>query len=152
MKFDIGEIIRKRVITFPAHDKEPKKEPSGWGLFQPFTLSEEQFAENLEYRYPVFLRSENHAVLSAMVDRAIGAGLEAIEAGVWEVKLHATSISPVMRVQGKQQFEVRIIYIFRARRLPPIAPAEMPSGSIVEVPRELTPEDLSSKKANEEEK
>lgn len=149
MKIDIGEIIRKRIAIFPALEKEPKKELPSWGLFPSFTLTEEQLTESLEYRYPIFLRSGSPAELQAMIDRAINAGRETVETGAVEIWLHATSISPVMRVPGKPLLEARIIYIFRVKKIF-YAPAEMPSGSIVEVPKEPTSADLKENKANEE--
>lgn len=149
MKIDLGEIIRKRIAIFPALEKEPKKELPAWGLFPPFTLTGEQLAENLEYRYPVFLYSGSPAELSAMLDRAINVGHEPIEAEPWELWLHATAISPVLRVRGRPFFEVRITYVFRTRRVF-FAPAERASGSIVEVPKEPTPEDPGKKEAKEE--
>jgi len=148
MKIDIGEIIRKRIVIFPAFEKEPKKVPVAWGLFPPFTLAEEQLAKNLEYRYPIVLRSSSVAELKAMVDRAVSAALPTIETGFWEIWLHATAISPVMRVQGTQNSEVRIIYKFRVRRII-YAPAEMPSGSVAEIPREPAPEDFEKKSTEE---
>lgn len=148
-KIDLGEIIRKRVVIFPALEKEPKKDPSSWGLFPPFTITDQQLAENLEYRYPVSLFSPSHAELSAMTDRAISAGKETIDAGDWELWLYATSISPVMRIRGKSLAEVRITFVFRARRIY-FAPAEVPSGSIAEIPREPTPESLEKKEPKEE--
>jgi len=149
MKIDLGEIIRKRIIIFPALDKEPKKEPPSWGLFPEFTLTDEQLAENLEYRYPASLVSGSPAELSAMTDRAIEAGNEVIDAGNWELWRYAMSLGPVMRVRGKPLFEVRIIFVFRARRAIPFAPAETPSGSIIEIPKEPTPEDLEKKPKEE---
>ena len=149
MKIDLGEIIRKRVAIFPALEKEPKKEPRSWGLFPPFTITGEQLAENLEYRYPASLFSPSPAELAAMTDRAIGAGKEAIDAGDFELWLYATSISPNLRVRGKPLYEVRITFVFRARRVF-FAPAEPPSGSIVEIPKEPTPEDLEKKEPKEE--
>jgi hypothetical protein len=149
MKIDIGEIIRKRVVTFPALEKAPRKEPPSWGLFPPFTLTQEQIAGNLEYRYPASLYSPSPAELSAMTDRAINVGKETVDAGDWELWLHATSISPAMRIKGRQLFETRITYIFRARRVYS-ASAEMPSGSIAEIPSEPTPEELAKEESKEE--
>ena len=149
MRIDLGEIVRGRVMIFPALGKEPKKEPPSWGLFPPFTVSRQQLAENLEYRYPVSLYGPSPAEISAMTDRAINAAKEAIDAGDWEFWLYATAISPVMRVKGRPLFEVRITYVFRARRVF-FAPAEKASGSIVEVPKEPTPEDLEKKDSKEE--
>jgi len=149
MKIDLGKIIRTRVLVFPALEKEPKREPPSWGVFPPFTLTKEQLAENLEYRYPASLFSPSPAELSAMTDRAIRAGQEVIDAGDFELWLYATSISPAMRVKGKQLFEIRITFIFRARRVY-FAPAELASGSIVEIPTEPTPEDLEKKEPKEE--
>ena len=149
MKIDLGEIIRKRVVIFPALEKQPKREPPSWGVFPPFTLTGQQLAENLEYRYPASLFSPSPAELTAMTDRAIRAGWENIEAGDFELSLYATSISPVMRVRGKQLYEVRITYVFRAKKVY-FAPAESASGSIVEIPREPSPEDLDKKEPKEE--
>jgi len=149
MKIDLGEIFRKRVVIFPALDKEPKKEPPSWGLFPEFTLTDEQLAENLEYRYPASLYSGSPAELSAMTDRAITAGQEAIDAGDWELWLYATSISPVMRVKGKPLFEARITFVFRAKRIF-FAPAEKVRGSIAEIPTEPAPEDLEKKESKQE--
>ena len=149
MKIDIGEILRKRVAIFPALEKEPKRPPSSWGLFPTFTLTPEQLAETFEYRYPVTLRSGSPAELQAMVDRAINAGRETIESGDFEIWLYATSITPTMRIRGTPNSEIRLTYIVRAKRVI-FAPAETPSGSIVEVPREPTPEDLERKEPKEE--
>jgi len=170
MKIDLGKIIRTRVLVFPALEKEPiiidteievdwgkkgkKKEPKkspppSYGLFPEFTLTPEQLAENLEYRYPASLFSPSPAELVAMTDRAIRAGQEVIDAGDFELWLYATSISPAMRVKGKQLFEIRITFIFRARKVY-FAPAEPASGSIVEIPAEPTPEDLEKKEPKEE--
>jgi len=149
MRIDLGEIIRKRVVIFPALDKEPKKPPPSWGLFPEFTLTGEQLAESLEYRYPASLFSSSQAELSAMTDRAINAGKETIEAGDWELWLYAMNISPVMRVRGKALFEARITFVFRARRVF-YAPAETLSGSIAEIPKEPTPEDLEKKESKSE--
>ena len=148
MKIDLGETIRKRIIIFPALDKEPKKPPPSYGLFPEFTLTGEQLAENLEYRYPASLYSGSPAELSAMTDRAINVGKATIDADDWELRLYATSISPVMRVKGKPLFEVRITFIFRARRVF-YAPTETLSGSIAEIPKEPTPEDLEKKPKEE---
>jgi len=148
MKIDLGETIRKRIVIFPALDKEPKKPPPSYGLFPEFTLTGEQLAENLEYRYPASLYSGSPAELSAMTDRAINVGKATIDADDWELRLYATSISPVMRVKGKPLFEVRITFVFRARRVF-YAPAETLSGSIAEIPKESTPEDLEKKPKEE---
>lgn len=148
MKIDLGETIRKRIVIFPALDKEPKKPPPSYGLFPEFTLTGEQLAENLEYRYPASLYSGSPAELSAMTDRAINVGKATIDADDWELRLYATSISPVMRVKGKPLFEVRITFVFRARRVF-YAPAETLSGSIAEIPKEPTPEDLEKKPKEE---
>jgi hypothetical protein len=149
MKIDLGEIIRKRVVIFPALEKEPKKELPSWGVFPPFTLTGEQLAENLEYRYPASLYSGSPAELLVMTDRAIEAGKDAIDAGDWELWRYAMSLNPVMRVRGKPLFEIRITFVFRARRVY-FAPAEFPSGSIVEIPKEPTPEDLEKKESKQE--
>jgi hypothetical protein len=149
MRIDIGEIIRKRIAIFPALDKEPKKEPASWGLFPSFTLTGEQFAENLEYRYPVSLRSASPAELMAMTDRAINVGKETIDAGDFELGLYATAISPVMRVREGPLSEIRIVFVFRAKRIF-FAPKEKPGGSIVEIPKEPTPDDLEKKEPKQE--
>ena len=149
MRIDLGETIRKRIVIFPALDKEPKKELPSWGLFPEFTLTDEQLAENLEYRYPASLYSGSQAELSAMMDRAIGAGKDTIDAGDWELWLYAMSLSPVMRVKGKLLSEVRITFVFRARRVY-FAPAESPSGSIAEIPKEPTPKDPEKKEPKQE--
>jgi len=149
IKTDLGEIIRKRIVIFPALDKEPKKEPPSWGVFPEFTLTGEQLAENLEYRYPASLYSGSPAELSAMVDRAIEAGNEAIDAGDWELWRYAMSLSPAMRVRGKPLFEARITFVFRARRVF-FAPAEKARGSIAEIPKEPTPGDLEKKESKQE--
>ena len=149
MRIDLGEIIRKRLIVFPTFDKEPKKEPPSGGIFPPFTLTGEQLAENLEYRYPASLYSGSPAQVSVMVDRAITAGQEPIDAGDWELWLYAMNISPVMRVRGKALFEARITFVFRARRVF-YAPAETLSGSIAEIPKEPTPDDLGKKESKQE--
>lgn len=148
MKIDLGEIIRKRIIIFPALDKEPKKEPSSWGVFPEFTLTAEQLAENLEYRYPASLYSGSPAELSAMTDRAILVAQDAIDAGNFELWLYAMSLNPDMRVKGKPLFEKRIVFIFRAGRVF-FAPAEIPPGSITEIPKEPAPEDLEKKPKEE---
>jgi len=148
MKIDLGETIRKRIVIFPALNKESKKPPPSYGLFPEFTLTGEQLAENLEYRYPASLYSGSPAELSAMTDRAINVGKATIDADDWELRLYATSISPVMRVKGKPLFEVRITFVFRARRVF-YAPAETLSGSIAEIPKESTPEDLEKKPKEE---
>ena len=149
VKIDLGGIIRKRVVIFPALEKEPKRELPSWGVFPPFTITDEQLAENLEYRYPASLTSASPAELSAMTDRTINAGKEPIDAGDFELWLYATSISPAMRVKGKQLYEIRITFVFRARRII-FAPAESASGSIVEIPKEPSPEDLEKKEPKEE--
>jgi len=149
MKINLGEVFRKRVAIFPAFDKEPKRPPLSYGLFPEFTLTGEQLAENLEYRYPASLVSGSPAELSAMTDRAIGTGKETIDAGDWELWLYATAISPVMRVRGRPLFETRITFIFRARRVY-FAPAEFPSGSITEIPKEPAPGDPEKKESKEE--
>jgi len=148
MKLDLGKNFRKRVITFPAFDKEPKKPPPSYGLFPEFTISGAQLAENLEYRCPVSLFSPSPAELSAMTDRTINAGKELIDAGDFELWLHATDVSKPMRVKGKALFETRIIFFFRARRV--YFPAQPASGSIAEIPREEAPEDLGGKETKEE--
>jgi hypothetical protein len=149
MRIDLGEIFRKRVVIFPALDKEPKKAPPSYGLFPEFTLTGEQLAENLEYRYPACLVGGSPGGLAAMTDRAIEAGRETVDAGDFELWLYATAISPVMRVKGKPLFETRITFVFRARRVY-FAPAELPSGSIAEIPKEPAPEDLERKESKEE--
>ncbi len=149
MKIDLGEILRKKAIIFPALDKEPKKPPPSYGLFPEFTLTGEQLAESLEYRYPVSLISGSPAELGAMTDRAINAAKEPVDAGDFELWLYAAPHTAPLRIKGKPLFETRIIFVFRARRVY-FASAEPPSGSIVEVPKEPTPEDLEENKANEE--
>jgi hypothetical protein len=149
MKIDLGEILRKRIVTFPAFEKEPKKAPESWGLFPPFTLTGEQLAENLEYRYSTSLFSPSPAELSAMTDRTISCGKETIEGGDWDIWLYATLISPAMRVRGKPLYEVRIMFVFRAKRLY-FAPAAPPSGSIAEIPKEPTPSELAKKDTKQE--
>jgi hypothetical protein len=149
MKIDLGEILRKKAIIFPVFEQEPKKPLPSYGLFPEFTLTGEQLAESLEYRYPVSLVSSSPASLSAMTDRAIEAGKETIDAGDWELWLYATAISPVMRIKGKPLFESRIVFVFRARKVY-FAPAEKPSGSIAEIPMEPTPGDLDEKESKKE--
>jgi hypothetical protein len=149
MKIDLGETIRKRVVIFPALEKEPKKSPPpSYGLFPEFTLTGEQLAGNLEYRYPASFFSPSLAELAAMTDRAINVAKETVDAGDWELWLYATSIGPAMRVRGRALYEIRIIFVFRARRVF-FAPTEMPSGSIAEIPKEPTPEDLEKKSKEE---
>jgi hypothetical protein len=149
MKIDLGEIIRSRIAIFPALERPPDEAPPAWGLFPPFTLSEEQLAGNLEYRYPVTLFSRSPAELEGMINRVISVALDPVDAGAWELWLHATALSPAMRLKGVPLFERRITYIFRARRVYS-APTEYPSGSIVEIPREPAPEDLEKQKPKQE--
>jgi len=149
MKIDIGEIIRKRILPFQALEKEPKKELVSWGLFPSFTVTEAQFAENLEYRYPALLYSESQAQLLSMTDRTIDAGKQAIDAGRWELHLHAAKIDPPMRVAGRQLYVVRILFIFRAQRVFLAVEANLAS-SINEIPQDTAAADLGKEKTTKE--
>lgn len=148
-KINLYPIFKKRILTFPVYEKEPKDQPTAWGLFPEFTLTEAQIAENLEYRYPTFLYSESPGLFPSMVDAALDMAKLPIEFGGWEIWLHAADIKQALRVSGQKTEVLKIIFIFRARKVF-ILEKGMLSGSISEIPQITAAEKLTKEKPKEE--
>jgi len=149
MRINFHPIFKKRILTFPVYEKEPKKWPTAWGLFPEFTLTGEQLAENLEYRYPTFLYSESPGLFPSMINTALDAAKLPIEFGGWEFWLHAADIKQSMRISGRETEVLKIVFIFRARKVF-ILEKEMLSGSISEIPQITAAEKLTKEKPIEE--